>query len=222
MCGRYVIYETEKLVKRFQTNQLAFNVQDSYNVAPGQFMPVIVESELGRTIEVMKWGLVPQWAKDIKLGYKMINARAESIFEKPSWRGPIKYHRCLVPAHGFYEWQATSGIHKQPYYITPTDQEVFAFAGLYDIWHDSHGNELWSFTICTTDANKEMSTIHERMPVILHGDEEAQWIDPKRQSRESIEPLLHAYPDDHLAIVPVSTDVNSVKHNDRHLIYPLS
>jgi putative SOS response-associated peptidase YedK len=169
----------------------------------------------------MKWGMVSQWAKDSAIGYKMINARAESVFDKPAWRGPVKYHRCLVPAHGFYEWQAMPTVGKQPYYITPADQGLFAFAGLFDIWHDNQTNELWSFSICTTAANRDMAAIHDRMPVILAGNEEAQWLDPSRQNREAIEPLLHPYPEDNLKIVAVSSQVNTVKNNSQQLIYPL-
>jgi len=230
MCGRYVIYETTSLAKRFGTAASMFKLSDSYNVAPGEFMPVIIETQQQarqvRTIELMKWGLVPQWAKEPGIGYKMINTRAETAFDKPSWRGPIKHHRCLIPAHGFYEWQRTGAAGakatKQPYYIHPTDQELFAFAGLYDTWHDTAGNELWTFSICTTAANGDMSPIHDRMPVILSPDEEAAWLDPARQLRHDIEPLLHPYPEGHLTMHPVSTDVNVVRNDEERLIYPLN
>src|SRR4051812_48644129 len=104
MCGRYTLFMSDRLAKAFKTRPPAFQLHDSYNVAPGQLLPVIIQSEYGRTIEPMKWGLVPMWAKDPSIGYKMINARADGISGKPAWRGPIKYHRCLVPATGFYEW----------------------------------------------------------------------------------------------------------------------
>lgn len=222
MCGRYTLYESGKLAGRFRTADPAFKLEDSYNIAPGQYMPVIMQSELGRTVELMKWGLVPSWAKDTKIGYKMINARAESIFDKPAWRGPIKHHRCLVPAHGFYEWHHLDVKTKQPYFIHPTDQELFAFASVYDIWHDrTTGSELRTFSIVTTEANADMTDIHDRMPVILSPEQESAWLDPANQTHETIEPLLHPYPDGHIAMHPVSTDVNTPKNNDRNLIYPI-
>jgi putative SOS response-associated peptidase YedK len=232
MCGRYVIYETTKLADRFGAAPSMFKLTDSYNVAPGEFMPVVIRTEQQakpvRTIELMKWGLVPQWAKDTNIGYKMINARAETAFDKPAWRGPVKYRRCLIPANGFYEWRKTgvaaagAKTTKQPFFIHPTDQELFAFAGLYDTWHDAAGNELWTFSICTTEANKDMAPIHDRMPVILSPDEEAAWLDPARQDRESVGQLLHPYPDGRLAMHPVSTDVNTVRNDEERLIYPLN
>jgi putative SOS response-associated peptidase YedK len=222
MCGRYTLYESGKLAGRFRTADSAFKLEDSYNVAPGQYMPVIIQSELGRTVELMKWGLVPSWAKDTKIGYKMINARADTIFDKPAWRGPIKYRRCLVPAHGFYEWQRLDAKTKHPYFIHPTDQELFAFAGVYETWHDRMtGSELWTFSIVTTEANRDMEGIHDRMPVILSPDEEADWLDPANQTRETIEPMLHPYPDGHITMHQVSTVVNTPKNNDKRLIYPI-
>lgn len=226
MCGRYTLYETDKIQERFGTAGPMFKLHDSYNVAPGQLMPVVVRAGEDkrspvRTIELMKWGLIPHWAKDPKIGYRMINARAESVFEKPAWRGPIKYRRCLIPAHGFYEWQRTDSKTKQPYFIRPEDQELFAFAGMYDTWTDPAGGELWSFTICTTNPNKEMRAIHDRMPVILSPDEEDGWLDPSHELRGDIEPYLHPYPDGRLQMHPVSTEVNVVHNNDSRLIYPL-
>lgn len=222
MCGRYTLYKTAQLAERFQTPRPAFVLKDSYNVAPGQFMPVIIQSEHGRTIEVMKWGLVPSWAKDMNIGYKMINARAESVFEKPAWRGPIKYRRCLVPATGFYEWQRLAEPRtKQPYFIHPKDRELFAFAGMYDVWHDHMGNELWSFTILTTGPNTEMASLHDRMPVILQHEDEAHWLDDTLP-QEAIQELLRPLPDNSLEMYPVSTDVNVVKNNENYLVYPIN
>lgn len=226
MCGRYVIYETVNLTTRFGAAPSGFELHDSYNVAPGSMMPVVIHDAAERrirTVELMRWGLVPFWAKDPAIGYKMINTRAESAFDKPAWRGPIKYRRCLVPAHGFYEWRRTDSRTKQPFYIRPKDQGLFAFAGVYDTWTDKvTGSELWTFSICTTAPNKEMAAIHDRMPVILSPDEEAAWLDPAAQSREAIGPLLHPYPDGHLTMHPVSTEVNVVRNDDQHLIYPLN
>lgn len=223
MCGRYTLFDTQKLADYFETRPPAFKLHDSYNVAPGQILPVIIESEYGRTLEPMKWGLVPMWAKDEKIGYKMINARAEGIFDKPAWRGPVRHHRCLVPATGFYEWQRPAGTGaKQPYFIHPKDQALFAFAGIFDTWHDQLGSEIWSYSIITTEANQQMSPIHDRMPVMLYPGEWPTWLDPKTDSREAVEPMLHPYHDDALEIYPVSPAVNVVKNNEDALIYPLN
>jgi putative SOS response-associated peptidase YedK len=224
MCGRYTLYKTSELEKRFKTRPPAFTLHDSYNVAPGQMLPVIIQSEHGRTIEPMKWGLVPMWAKDINIGYKMINAREDGIFDKPAWRGPIRHHRCLVPATGFYEWKHLDGKKtKQPYFIKPKDQELFAFAGIFDVWHDKvTGSELWSYSIITTEPNKEMTAIHDRMPVILHPDDWDVWLSPSLDDRGAIEALLRPYGDGTLEMYEVSSDVNIVKNNDNKLIYPLN
>jgi len=226
MCGRYTLYKTSEIAERFATRPPAFKLHDSYNVAPGQMLPVVIQSELGRTVEVMKWGLVPFWAKDPKIGYKMINARAEGIFDKPSWRGPIKYRRCLVPATGFYEWKRQAGEKAgQPFFIHPLDlgdQELFAFAGIYDTWHGTLGNELWSYSIITTAPNAEMSKIHDRMPVILHPDDWDTWLSPSLDDRGVLETLLRPYEDGKLEMYEVSSDVNAVKNNDNYLVYPIN
>ncbi len=221
MCGRYALYGKQDLAKRFHAQNLVEKVRDNFNVAPGQVMPVVMKSEAGITLEPMKWGLVPMWAKDTSIGYKMINARADSIFEKPAWRGPIKYHRCLIPASGFYEWQQSERAHRQPYYIHPKDRELFAFAGIFDINTTIQGIELWSYSIITTEPNKEMARLHNRMPVILRPEDEASWLEPSLQDRGAIEALLRPYHDGGLDYYKVSEDVNSPKHNDQHLVYAL-
>lgn len=225
MCGRYGFYRADEFAERFGTKKSDFDVPDNFNAAPGQMLPVIRETEQGRVLEGMKWGLVPVWAKDVNIGYKMINARSETIFEKPAWRGPVKRHRCLVPARGFYEWQKlekNGKPTKQPYFIKPKDQDLFAFAGLYSTWHDSNGNELWTFTIVTTSANKEMAPIHDREPVILQPEDESLWLDPSVSDRLALEAVLRQYPDGKLEMVAVSSDVNVVKNNDDHLILPIN
>lgn len=226
MCGRYSFYKTDEFAERFGIEMPDFEVPNNYNAAPGQMLPVIRQTEKGKVLEGMKWGLVPMWAKDIRIGYKMINARSETIFEKPAWRGPVKRNRCLVPARGFYEWDLIldngKKPEKQPYFIKPIDQDLFAFAGLYDTWHDANGNELWTFTIVTTSSNKEMSSIHDREPVILQPDDESLWLDPSIQDRLALEAVLRKYPDGKLEMIAVSSDVNVVKNNDEHLINPIN
>jgi putative SOS response-associated peptidase YedK len=229
MCGRYALYEAKKLAARFQAARPDFQIEDSYNVAPGHLMPVVIGSGggRGRRLKLMKWGLIPRWAKEAKIGYKLINARSEGAFDKPSWRGPLKHQRCLVPARGFYEWRRLDGKKaKQPYFIRPRDQELFAFAGIYDAWVDPEGREVWTFAIMTTEPNAEMASIHNRMPVILHPDDESLWLDPSlgtdREDREVLATLLRSYEDGKLEMHEVSSDVNVVRNNENKLIYPIN
>lgn len=227
MCGRYTLHQTtENIAKRFKV-KVPKQVAANYNVAPGQMMPVITENESGRQLEIMKWGLVPVWAKDPKIGYRLINARADGIFDKPSWRTAIKRRRCLVPADGFYEWkkdqdQTAKKTVKQPFYIHPKQTELFAFAGIWESWKDAEGMEMRTYSIITTEPNKEMASIHDRMPVILEPDQEADWLDPANDGdRSAIESMLDPYHDNGLDIYEVSSDVNSPRNNDAHLIYAL-
>jgi putative SOS response-associated peptidase YedK len=190
-------------------------------------MPVVTEDESGRKAEIMKWGLIPVWAKDPNIGYKMINARAESIFEKPAWRNVIKRKRCLIPADGFYEWNKIIGDNKKPqkvpYYIHPKDEDLFAFAGVWETWKDVEGIEWHTYSIITTEANKDMRWLHDRMPVILHQEDESSWLAPSHNDdRGAIEALLRPYEDGGLDMFEVSSDVNVTKNDDAKLIYPIN
>jgi putative SOS response-associated peptidase YedK len=223
MCGRYTLYQTDNLSDRFNlATKPLITMQDNYNVAPGQNVPIIIRSQSGNSAELMRWGFVPSWAKDIKIGYKLINARAESVFDKPMWRSAVEHHRCLVPARGFYEWKAQEGSKiKQPFYIHPKDQNLFAFAGLWSTHKDIEGYELKSFSILTTGPNKEMAEVHSRMPVILKPSDETQWLEPSLDTKEAINAFLHPYEDNKLDLYMVSPDVNSPASNDKHLLYQL-
>ena len=222
MCGRYTLYQTRDLKKRFRlADRPTQDVDNNYNVGPGQFMPVIVRSEYGNQEELMKWGFVPPWAKDTKIGYRLINTRAESVFSSPMWRIAILRHRCLVPSRGFYEWKVLADGKKHPYYICPKDMELFAFAGIWSTWRDVEGRELKTFSILTTEPNKEMADIHNRMPVILKPDDEDRWLEPSLE-RAGIEALLHPYEDGGLEFFEVSRDVNVTRNNDNHLIFPVN
>src|SRR5664279_313889 len=148
-----------------------------YNIAPTQYVPVIT-NEQPKTLSLYRWGLIPSWAKEEAIGNKMINARADGIAEKPSFRSAFKRRRCLVPASGFYEWRKGDGKTKTPMYIHLKDQDLFAMAGLWEVWHNSNGDEIRTFTIITTDANDFMMPVHNRMPVILHKRDYEQWLDP--------------------------------------------
>ena len=213
MCGRYVLYDLETLNASYPVPG-EYDLEPSYNVAPTQTMPVVTEDG----VQLMRWGLIPKWAKDDKIGYRLINARSETIFDKPIWKSVITKRRCLVPANGFYEWQKRED-GKQPYYIYVKDQKLFMFAGVWETW--LHNNKEWhTYSILTTVPNKEMSELHDRMPVILHAADHAQWLAADR--KEDIVPLLMPYEHGHLDMFEVSKDVNVVRTNDNRLITPLN
>ncbi len=217
MCGRYT-FEAEGFYDRFAiTNRL--DLKDSYNIAPGSMMPIITKNGVVKA-ELMRWGLIPFWAKDPKIGYKMINARAESVYEKPAYRRSFQQKRCLVPASGFYEWQQTAK-GKTPYYIHLKNNGLFSFAGLYDVWHDAEGKELKTFTIITTTPNKLVEPIHDRMPVMLKERDEQTWIDPAIHDTTRLTAFLSPFPDTNMEAYPVSPMVNSPENNSRLLLKPL-
>lgn len=225
MCGRYTYYSSQDILQKFHLKkdpdlQLALEIPDNYNVSPGNHMPVIIRGEQEHLLEFMVWGLVPAWVKSPDDAMKLINARAEGLLEKPMWKRLIKSKRCVVPARGFYEWKTENG-KKLPYYITPKNGEFFSFAGLWDEWHDSEGTVIQSYSIITTKPNKEMSEIHNRMPVILNQQQMDLWLEPVDLSREQLDDVLASAPDSSLNIVRVSTEVNNARHNKKELIYPL-
>ncbi|MET0980081.1 MAG: SOS response-associated peptidase [Candidatus Saccharimonadales bacterium] len=222
MCGRYALFQIEQLRERFRiANNLPGGLKARYNIGPSQLEPVVVQRNGASHIEVMKWGFIPRWAKDAKsiFRYKTFNARSEGIFEKPLWKTAIRRTRCLVPANGFYEWKdAADG--KQPFYINPSDISLFSFAGLYGRWQDQTGFEWGTYSIITTQPNRDMSPIHDRMPVILQPGDEALWLDPTVDD-DLLTHLMEPYPDDRLNITEVSRDVNAIKSDDAHLITPI-
>jgi len=220
MCGRYTLYDTKDLGKRFGLeHQQQFMSKDNYNVAPRQWLPVIFEDEeMGRIAEPMQWGYIPMWSKDPTKGPRPINTKSETAFESRMWIGSMRHHRCLIPARGFYEWKQVNEKMKVPYFIHPKDQLLFSFAGLYSIWNDVEGRPLYSFSILTTRPNEEMKAIHDRMPVILHPDQEATWLDRHIDEREQLEPMLEPYTDGCLELYRVSDEVNSPRNNDSHLV----
>jgi putative SOS response-associated peptidase YedK len=216
MCGRYTLYKTQdRLSDRFNlAAKPMLEIADSYNVTPGQTMPVIVEEGGQKIAKMMHWGLVPKWIA--KPGMRLINARAESLFTKPTWSQAVKSHRCLIPASGFYEWQLSPNGTKQPFYIHSKNQDFMAFAGLWEGVKDAEGVESDTFSIITTYANKQMSDIHERMPVILKPEEENRWLKPSLGQNE-VEPMLKPH-EGNLEIYEVSPDVNSPHSSGSYLI----
>lgn len=216
MCGRYGITDVQHIGERFQLYldlDLA-DVPPRYNAAPTQRLPVITERDGQRRLEAMTWGLVPAWAKQ---GAKpVINARAEGIQDKPTFQTPFRRQRCLIPASFFYEWQA-AGKAKQPYLIRPTDQALFAFAGLYDVRSDPAAGDLRSFAIITTEPNALMAPIHNRMPAILRPDGERTWLDPATSALE-LQLLLGPYPAERMEAYQVSQAVNSARLDSPALV----
>ena len=224
MCGRYTLHKkAEALASRYKLDPIPDDLRENYNVAPGHLMPIIVEEDGKQQLKMMKWGFVPVWAKDTKIGYKLINARDDTIFEKPMWRSAILKKRCIVPADGFYEWKRPKDTkeQKQPFYIHPAQQDIFSMAGVWSAWKDAEGRTLETYSIITTNPNKEMRAVHDRMPVILHKKDEADWLESSSVARVAVEPLLRPLEDGALTMHKVSVDVNSPKNNDEHLIYEL-
>lgn len=225
MCGRYTLQtKAEDLAKRYNLARFPHNIHENFNVAPGQQMPIIVNKAGEPTLEIMQWGLVPKWSKDPRIGYKLINARDDTIFDKPIWRNVILKQRCLIPATGFYEWQrqnTNNKVQKQPFYIHPQKIKLFSFAGVWETYKDNNDQEHMTYSIITTEPNIEMAAIHNRMPVILHPEDEPKWLESSPVTRSSLEPLLRPFEDNKLEIYKVSEDVNSPRNNDERLIYAL-
>jgi putative SOS response-associated peptidase YedK len=253
MCGRYASARKRiELLEEFsvQRDAVTAELQPDYNVAPTKPVYTVVERAVSaddgppgpepadasaadreparRELRVMRWGLVPFWAKDPKIGGRMINARAETVADKPAFRRAFARRRCLLPADGYYEWQAQPDAAKQPVYISPRDGRSLAFAGLYELWRDravpSDDPEawLWTTTIITTSAPDELGVIHDRMPMIIDPDRWADWLDPASADPADLRSLLLPAVASGLQVYPVSTLVNAVRNNGPQLIRPLA
>lgn len=220
MCGRYSIADTGTIPIRFTGVHIGIDLKPRYNAAPSEELPVIIND--GEThVELMRWGLVPFWAKDVKMGYKMINARAETVQEKPSYRKALAMQRCIIPADGFFEWKK-AGREKTPYYFFLKDHGLFGFAGLYDIWKDKEGKDLRSYTIITTQPNTLLEPIHNRMPVILEKRDEETWLNPDETEAARLVKLLHPYSASEMDSYPVSHLVNSPANDTKEVIVPIA
>ena len=225
MCGRFARYSlSRELERHFNSRPSSIEIQPSYNVAPAQELPVIVLQQDERHIKKRRWGLVPFWAKDISIGARMINARAETLSSKPAFKAALKHRRCLIPANGFYEWFGKAGS-KQPYYFHLPSGELFAFAGLYEIWEDKEARPgagpYKSCTIITTEASESVKDIHDRMPLILKPEVYDAWLDPENQEVARIEELLKTGYVKKLKRYPVSRMVNQVGNNQKECMEPL-
>lgn len=226
MCGRFALLYDHGFYGDFRIldDDLPAKpeIKSNYNAAPGQNLPVITQNEKGNTIQLMRWGMVPHWAKDPKIGYSLINAKAETLAEKPTWKHPFKRQRCIVPASGFIEWKR-EGNCKTPYFIKLADREYFAFAGLYDIWKDAEGYEHKSFSIVTTEPNEAVSAIHNRMPVILTPEQEDVWLSQEANEQlDLLGDLLNQKPQHQMDIYPISSEVNNAKNNKAELLQKIA
>jgi len=221
MCGRYTqTTELEILQNRFGFFASGITLKPRYNLSPGQEAPIVVRED-AKILKMMRWGLVPYWAKEASIGYKMINARAETLTQKTSFKKSFKERRCLVLADGFYEWRKTErkGV-KIPIRFVLKSREPFAFAGLWDVWQKPDGDKLLSFTIITTEANDLLRSVHDRMPVILHEKDEDKWLDTDLKDVNKLVPLLTPYPSNMVEGYEVSTLVNSPKNDTPECIKP--
>lgn len=202
MCGRAkMTHSVEDIAEYYDVDVPDFEIKPRYNFAPTQMLPIIIE-QTKRELVLMKWGLIPNWAEDTKIGSKMINARSETLTEKRSFKRPLISKRCLVPLDGFYEWKAIVGKGKQPMCFTVKDTEIFSLAGLWEFW-DRPQEIIYSFTIITTSANELVSEVHDRMPVILDEENQYLWLSKKLSMEEHLE-LLKPFPSEKMRFKPVS------------------
>lgn len=220
MCGRFTVrMDARESARVFGVSSEGGEYTPSFNVAPAQKVPVVLIQDGQRVMDTFQWGLIPSWAKDPAIGNRLINARAETVAEKPSFRQAFLRRRCLILADGFYEWKR-EGKRKQPVHITLKDRSGFAFAGLWEHWQSPGGETVKSCTIITTEANEFMRPIHHRMPVILPKDKENTWLDPATADREVLLALLLPYPSDLMQAVPVSTFVNRPGNDGLECVLP--
>lgn len=223
MCGRFTQTATpETIAEQFHLNEPPlFNPR--YNIAPSQHVAAIrLNSETAkRECVMLRWGLIPFWAKDPKIGSQCINAKAETLAGKPSFRSAFKKRRCLVIADGFYEWQV-QGTRKQPMWIGLRGRRPFAFAGLWEHWSPTDGEPIESCTIITTQPNALVQSIHNRMPVILSPQDYETWLDPAFQHLDTLNSLLRPFPAEHMTAFPVSTLVNNPRHDASQCLEPVA
>lgn len=218
MCGRFgYCYTIEEVKERFGLTEVPSDLTPRYNVPPGTDIPAVLNKAPGE-LQFVRWGLIPHWSKDDKTGFNLINARAETVAEKPMFRGLVRSNRCLILADSFYEWKK-EGTRKIPHRILMKDERPFAFAGLWDSW-TREGKEVKTCLIVTTAANTLVEKIHDRMPVILTPDRERAWLGDVRP--EDIGGFLQPYDADRMKAYPVSTAINSPSNNSPSVIQPVS
>ena len=217
MCGRFTLQlGADELAREFGLVFSGLHIEKRFNIAPGQVVIVVRPAKAGRALDAMIWGLVPSWSKDPSGGPRPINARAETLAEKPMFRGPFKNGRCIIPASGFYEWKA-EGKAKTPWYIHPQGEPLFAFAGLSSLWEGPEG-ELRTCTIITTEPNALMAALHNRMPAILPREHWDAWLDPAERNPGR---LLQSFPEAGMAGHPVGPAVGNPNNEGLELIEPV-
>jgi putative SOS response-associated peptidase YedK len=224
MCGRFVAATPPDQVAAYFGAAAEALLEPSWNVAPTNDVYAVLEDGGTRHLDAFRWGLIPSWAKDPKIGSRMINARAETLAEKNAYKAAFRKRRCLVPADGFYEWKAVPGQkRKQPYFIHRADGEPVAFAGLWEVWRGPERDQepLRTATIITTEANETMAPVHDRMPVILPASAWGPWLDRDNDDLETLGRLLVPAPPTLLTLRPVSTEVNNVRNKGPELIDPV-
>jgi putative SOS response-associated peptidase YedK len=223
MCGRFIQITIGEIIgEEFQLPK-APDLAPRYNIAPSQSIAVVRLSQdpNRRELCMLRWGLIPFWAKDTKIGYRTINAKSETIAEKPAFRAAFKHRRCLIPADGFYEWKRQNGRkHKQPYFIRLKEARVFAFAGLWEHWKAADGDIIESCTILTTESNELVGQLHNRMPVILDRKHYELWLDTSVTNVEALRPLFNPFPAETMQYFAVSTHVNKPANDDPLCIEP--
>lgn len=219
MCGRFTIFSAadELIIRYIIESSMINDYEPMYNAAPMQMIPAVIAGQGGNRLGMLRWGLVPSWSKDPKIGSMMINARAETLTEKPAFNRLLSSRRCIIPANGFYEWKKSGGS-KQPYRIVLRDNDVFSFAGLYDIWEDANGDKLSTCTIITTEPNALIADIHNRMPVILRREDEAEWLNRDNRDVPALQALLEPYDPSKMRAYPVSAAVGNVRNNYPELL----
>ena len=225
MCGRFTLRTpAHRLAEAFGVDALP-NLAPRYNIAPTQDVVAIRHADDGRELTMLRWGLIPGWAKDPAIGARMINARAETVAEKPSFRAAFRQRRCLIAADGFYEWRTTAEAPKapkQPYYIRLESDAPFAIAGLWERWRDPAGATIESCTLITTEANPALAPIHHRMPVILAPADYDAWLEPRPASAAALHDLLRPYPGAAMTAFPIGRHVNNVRNDDPACIEALA
>ena len=241
MCGRYTLIAPPKMLEELFQITILGDIPPRYNIAPGQPVAAVRPvtggtggagstggaggtGNRGRELTLLRWGLVPSWSKDPAIGNRMINARAETAAEKPSFRAAMKRRRCLIPASGFYEWaksgSAKTGPAKQPYFIRMKDHRPFALAGLWERWLSEDGSELETCAILTTSPNALVENIHQRMPVIIAPEDYGRWLDPANENAAALHSLLRPFPAEEMEARPVSRRVNDPRNDDPACIEP--
>lgn len=222
MCGRYTLFASmDDIVERFMVDVFEEEIYEpSYNIAPSQQVIAIINDGSRNRLGQLRWGLIPPWAKDEKIGYKTINARGETVAEKPSFRNAYRKKRCILPADSFYEWQR-DGKNKTPINIKLKDGGLFGLAGLWESWKSPDGKLIHSCTVVTTESNELMKPIHDRMPVILKPESEGIWLNPNIQEPDVLNQLIKPFDAEQMETFIVSNDVNSPKMNHEGLIVPV-